>query len=171
MPDVTLRWVGALDAVDATTKYKIQSDEAASGTFVDVVASQDATTPFAPVTTTLSGAIDDDDVALTFASAASYSNGDYVFLDKEMVLLAGKSSNTFATCTRGVGGTIRVSHLSGVTIYKAHESYTDTTVNYGTRYVVRYRVLRVQGSNNSVAAEIVAVNPPLPRSTSFCTLW
>lgn len=175
--DVPLKWVGALDAVDATTKYKITTDKTTSGTFATLVASQDATTPFAPVSTTLNGTITATATVVILTSGASFAAGEYVVIDKEMIKLGTKSTNTFGDatlpCTRGIGGTVPQAHTTGVTVYKAHESYTDAAVDFVTlvRNVIRYRVIRVQGSSEAVAAEITAIYSTAPPTNNLCAVW
>lgn len=166
---VPLRWVGATDA-DASTEYKISSDETTSGTFVDIT-TQFATAPYAPVNTTLNGNVTDSATSLIFTSGASFSDGDYVSMDREMILLAGKSTNTFGSVTRGVSPTIREAHLSGVTIYKAHETYAATPTFATDRHLIRFRITRKQATALSAVTEIFAFNPSLPPTSHHTVLF
>lgn len=175
MADVTLRWPAATDA-DASTDYQIESDETTSGTFVELGASPlDSTNrgdgSYAPFQTTLNGALTAAATTLIMTSATNFDDGDYIIIDKEMILLAGKSSNTFTGVTRGVGGTIPQAHDNGAAVYQVHESHADTPTYASERYVIRYRITRLQGSDTSVAAEATAVNPPLPPTNNLITLW
>ena len=175
MADVTLRWPAATDA-DASTDYQIESDETTSGTFAELAASPLNSTDrgdgsYVPYETTLNGALTASATDLTLTSGTNFSNGDYIIIDKEMILLAGKSTNDFSGCTRGVGGTIPQAHSDGAAVYAVHESHADTPTYASGRYVIRYRITRVQGSDTSVAAEATAVNPPLPPTNNLITLW
>lgn len=171
MSTVTLRWVGASDA-DSNTDYKVRYNSVAAGTFSDVV-TQDATAPFAPVTQTLSGAHSAATTTITLADGTNFSEGDYIFVGKkEMVLLGSKSGSVFSNSTRGVGGTLPVAHAGGVAVAKAHESYVHNSVTFPDgRYALRYRIIRIQGSNESVAAELLAIQPPNPPATNLCTVY
>lgn len=173
MTIVTLRWVAALDA-DATTDYRIDSDEAVSGTFV-TASTENATDRgggvYTPASTTLNGALTSSATTVILTSGADFAEGDYVVVDREMILLGAKSTHTFTGCTRGIGGTVPVAHDSLDTVYKAHETKTYSTVDFGSRHCIRYRVFRVQGANVSLANEIVVVNPPDPPSDSHVTLY
>ena len=173
MPDVTLRWVAANNA-DASTDYKIEADKTTSGTFVTVI-TRDATDrgdgAYIPYATTLSNSLDSTDIAVILADATNFGSGDYILIDKELIVLGIKNIDTYTGCTRGVSGTIPATHSNGATVTKAHETYTDTNVNFGNRRVIRYRIKRVQGSDESVGAEIVIVNPPEPMYTNLCTVW
>lgn len=175
MATVNLQWAAALDA-DVNTDYKIESDESTSGTFVELAASPLNSTDrgdasYVPYETTLNGAITATDTDLTLTDATNFANGDYIVIDKEMILLAGKSGNAFSGCTRGAGGTIPQAHSNGAAVYAAHESHTDSPTYAASRYVIRYRITRVQSSDESVAAEAIGVNPPLPPTSNLITLW
>ena len=175
MANVTIRWPAATDA-DVDTDYKIESDETTSGTFAEVTGSpQNASDrgdgSYTPYSTTLNGAITATDTSLTLTDATNFADGDYILIDKEMILLAGKSGSAFSGVTRGVGGTIPQAHSNGATVYHVHESFSDTPTYAAQRYVIRYRVTRVQGSDVSVAAEATAVNPPLPPTNNLITIW
>src|SRR5262245_14672024 len=125
--DIPLRWVGALDA-DLNTNYVIESDGAATGSFAQIV-SQDATSPYIPVATTLQGTLAAGATSLTMADGTNFANNDYVVIDREMVKLAGKSGNSFNAVVGGQGNTVKSSHANGAAIYKAHETYTHAGVS------------------------------------------
>lgn len=172
--NVTINWVAALDA-DVDTEYLIESDKGASGIFVEVdtvpaterAASSGIYTPFQ---TTLSPAIDAEDTDLTLSPATNFAEGNVIVIDREPIRLGPKPATPFTNCERGIGGAIPKAHSNNAVAYKAHESYVDT-VDFGSRRVIRYRVKRVQGSDVSIAAEILAINPPEPPSTDFCTVY
>lgn len=167
--DITLRWAGATDA-DSDTDYVIKSDLTTSGTFVDV-ATQDATSPYDPDSTTLNGALTDADTTIVLTDGTDFSGADYIVIDGELILLGTKSTHTFTSCVRGQGSAIPAAHLTGATVYAAHESYTDSAVDFGTRNVIRYRVLRRESGIDSVGAELIAVSPTAPPTTNLCTVW
>lgn len=177
MPDINLIWAAAADATVATS-YKIQSDLAASGTFVTITtqsASNRGDGSYDPHETTLNGLVSVEDTAITLTDATNFAEGDYIVIQsdyaREMVLLGSKSGATFSNCTRGIGATVPQEHESGAVVYQAHESYLDSAVNFGSRHVIRYRVIRVQGSDESVAAELPAINPTLPPTNNLTTVW
>ena len=169
--DITLYWAGPSDA-DANTDYRIESDKGTSGTFA-TVATVDATSPYASYTTTLDMAdgLSASATSLTVDDATNFADDDYVVIDRELILLGGKSSETFSTCTRNRGGTMPVAHADAATVANAHETYTDSAVNFGSRHCIRYRVIRVESSSESVAAEFLAVNPTLPTTNNLTRIW
>lgn len=173
MPDVALFWVAPADA-DANTDYRIESDKGTSGTFIEV-STEDATDrgdgSYAPYATTLNGALSATAVSITLTDATNFADGDYAMINREIVYLDGKSGNTFATCLRGVGGTLPVAHDTGAAVKAAHETYVDSAVDFGSRSVIRYKVIRIQGANESVAGELIAVYPPPPPYSNLVTLY
>lgn len=172
MTTVTVRWVAATDA-DIDTDYKIQSDEAAAGTFADIT-TQNSTDrgdgSYTPYSTTLNGALSESATSLTLTDGTNFPNGAYIWVGRECILLAGKSSNSYSGCTRGVAGTKPEAQSNGATIYRMHESYSDD-VTFGSRYVVRHRVIRIQGGDQSVAAEATSIKPPVPPQNNLCCLY
>lgn len=173
MPDITLRWVAATDA-NVNTDYKIEADKTNSGTF-ETVATQNSTKGddegFTPTTTTLSNSLTNTDTTIILANETNFGGGDYILAGREMIILGNRNIDTYTDCIRGVGGTIPAPHDSGSTVYEAHESYTDLNVSFGSRRVIRYRIKRLQGSDESIGAEVVVVNPPEPTYTSLCSVW
>lgn len=168
--DITIRWRGALDA-DSSTTYKIQADKATSGSFSTVVAAQASTSPYVPVSSTLNGAITATGTTIILADGSGFATGDYVQIDRETVRLGTKSTNTFTGSTRGIGASIPQAHSDQVAVYKVHESYLDAAVDFSTRKLIRYKVIRIQSGVESVAAEVLVANPTAPPSTDFCTVW
>lgn len=168
--DITLRWRGALDA-NVSTNYKIQADKTTPGTFANVVASQAATAPYAPVSGSISGTLAATDTTILLVDGTNFSSADYVTIGREMVQLGTKATNTFTGSTRGIGSTIPAAHANLDAVYKAHESYVDTAVDFGARHVIRYHVIRLQATSESVVSEVLAVNPPIPSTTDMCTVW
>lgn len=164
----TIRWPGPSDA-DINTDYRIESDEGTPGTFV-ALATQDATTPYASVGSTLVAAIAAGDTSFTLAAGTNFSDADYAVVDREMFLLGGKATDDFTDVAGGQGGTTKQAHAAGASIFKAHESYVDTP-SWTGRHCITYRVIRIQGAVESIAAESVAVNPTAPTTNNLTTLW
>jgi hypothetical protein len=172
--DLTLAWVAASDATASTT-YAITSDETTSGTFATVTTYSATTNAggslYTPDSTTLNGALTASVTTVVLTDGANFSEDDYVRIDGEVIQLGTKSTHTFSACTRGVGASPPVSHSNGATVYRAHEEYTDTAVDFGSRYAIRYRITANDGTNDAVPEEIVAVVPGDPPDDSLTTVW
>lgn len=166
--DITLRWAGPSDAT-VNTDYKIYADKATSGSFV-LVETVNATSPYASYTTTLDGAIDSTTTTVVLDDATNFSATNYAVVDKELIYLGSKSTNTFTSCLRNRGGTLPVAHDDAAVVAKAHESYLDEDVTFN-RNVIRYRVIRSETAGDSVAAEFIAVNPTLPPTNNLTRIW
>jgi PKD repeat protein len=181
--DIVLRWTAyALANVD--TDYRIESDEAASGTFAEV-ATQDATVRIAlgdyyPYYTMLAADIDKDDASITIDGGDTvtvlgddFDNLDYVKIDGETIQLNQGINplTTFPEVTRGVDDTIPRSHSAGTVVIKMHESYTDTSVTFGDRHVIRYHIVTVTPDGDLVPAEVLAVKPTMPPTSDYCRVW
>lgn len=159
-----LRWGNATGY--AGLFYSIQSDEAVSGTFVEIVG-QNATAPYASPTTTLAVGVSATDTTLTLDDDIAFAEGDVVLLAGEPVVLGPTDgSSGFTDCTRGAGPGVADEHSAGATILKLHESYSDDPT-WGSRHVIRYRIVAA----GYAPMEIVIVNPPVPPSSDFCTVW
>jgi len=171
MADITLYWAGPSDA-DTNTDYRIEADKTTSGTFA-TVATVNASTPYASYTTTLNepDGLTAAAISVTVDDATNFANGDRVVSDKELILLGGESDETYAESSRGEGGTIPVAHADGATVALAHETYTDSGVTFGSRKVIRYRVIRVETEGDSVAAEFLAVSPTMPPTNNLTRVW
>lgn len=173
MATYTVRWVAALDAT-VSTQYKIYSDEAASGTYAEeatVSASDRGDGQYTPYSTTLNGAITATAASLVFTDATNFANGEYVSIENEIIKLGGKSGNTFASCERGIGGSVKVAHDTLTTIYKAHESTSITIATFGSRKIIRVKVTRLDNSLESVASESNIIKPTNPPSNNYTTLY
>lgn len=172
MTTVTLWWAGAGDAT-AATSYRVESDEAASGTFVTVV-TQAATDrgdgSYAPYTTTLAASIAAAGTTVELADGTNFAAQSYAQIGREMMKLGGKAGNVYSSCTRGVAGTLPAAHGAGTAVAAAHESYADD-VTFGGRHVVRYRIVRVQDGAESVAALALALRPSPPPDTGRTTVY
>jgi hypothetical protein len=171
MADITLYWAGPSDA-DANTDYRIEADKSTSGTFATVT-TVNASTPYASYTTTLNepDGLTAAAVSITVDDSTNFADDDRVVIDKELILLDGEATATFATSLRGQGGTIPVAHADGATVAKAHETYTESSVTFGSRKAIRYRVIRVETEGDSVAAEFLAVNPTMPPTNNLTRVW
>lgn len=175
MTTVTLRWVAAADA-DVDTDYRIEYNDAAPDEW-DVLITRNSTDrgdgSYTPYSTTLASNLAADGTTVTLTSGTNFSEGDYVSIGKnEMVLLGSKVGAVFSNCTRGIGGSLPVAHLSGDEVAKAHETYTHSGYSFpADRYVIRYRAIRVQGSDQGLAVELTAVNPPVPHSSQLCCVY
>lgn len=165
----TIRFAGATDA-DINTDYRLDGDQATAGTFV-TVSTQDATSPYAPVNTTLNGALSAAATTVILTDGASFSQGDYVMINGEMIVLGTKSTHTFTGCTRGYGGTVPVAHVTLLAVYKAHESFSVTPTWNSGRKVIRYRIIRIQGSDTSIASEVTLFNPASPPDDDHITIY
>jgi hypothetical protein len=165
MTDITIRWNAKTGAL-STTDYKIYSDVSASGTFV-LLTTRDATNRgdggYGPYTTTLSTAIGAGSpggtLSMTFADATNFANNEFVVIDREFFKLGGKSGSTFATCTPGLGGSLKRAHAAGATVTKAHESYALTGITFGSRHVIRYRISALDSGIESPVSEGLAIYP------------
>lgn len=173
--DNTIYWSG-YGSADVNTNYIVKSDETTSGTFA-TLATQNATdrgdASYAPYTAILVGNLSATDEVVEMGDATDFANGQRIKLGRETILLGGKSSNTFGACSRGVDNTIPRSHTDGDTITAMHESYTDSSVTYGSRNLIRYRIIAElgDGGDQLVAAEAVAVKPTKPPTNDLCTVW
>lgn len=169
--DVTIRFRGALDA-DSDTDYQLFADKTTPGTFAQVGTDQDATSPFAPVSTTLNGALTDTATTVTLTDGAAFAEGDIVMVGREPILLGAQATNIFTNCVRGWGGVaVPVAHPTLTPVYKMHESFTDPAVNFGSRHVIRYQVRRKQGAEVSVVTEVLMVQPSPPDTSDWCMVW
>ena len=167
----TLRWSGPADAT-ANDVYDIYADMTTANVF-ELIDTWDATTPYASPTTTLVLAIEAEDVSLQLTDAANFSNDDSVMVDREPIVLDGKSGNTFATCTRAAGKGLAEAHAEGATVTKLHEEYVHSGVVWNEgRSLIRYRVVRRDsGGDESVAAQALAYNLPKPDNTDYIVIF
>ena len=171
--DVTLRWAASSEATAAST-YNIYSDVTTSGTFA-LLTSQAATdrgdASYAPYTTTLNGGITDSDVEIVLTDGTNFADSSYIAIGKETILLDGKSTHTFSTCTRGIGSGLPAAHLTGATVTAMHESYLATSVDFGTRNVIRYRITHTLATIESIASELLAIVPTVPPNDNLSTCY
>lgn len=64
--------------------------------------------------TTLNGGISATDTSIVLASTAGFLSYGFVLIESELVRYQSISANTLNQCTRGMGGTAAVAHLTGV---------------------------------------------------------
>jgi hypothetical protein len=170
--EVTIRWAAASDAT-ATTDYQILNDAVQAGTFVSV-ATSDATDrgdgSYTPYTTTLNGNVLANATSLTLTDAGNFAENDYVLVRYEVIKLGPQTDNTFNGCLRAQAGTLSRDHPTGSAVEHMHESYVDT-VDFTTRQVVRYKVVRVENTAESLPFEMLAVRPTLPPDATLCTVY
>ena len=85
--------------------------------------------------------IANNDTSIVFADATGFADADVVDIGGELILLAGKSSNTFGSCTRGHGGTTAAEHSHGaiIRLAKGNDVASDdyvTLINDGSHMLV-----------------------------------
>lgn len=66
--------------------------------------------------TTLDGAIDDNDTTLTVGTPPDMTGQFRIKIDDEIIIVGAVSGNDFTGCTRGAEGTVAASHSSGVEV-------------------------------------------------------
>ena len=174
--DVILRWVAITNAT-SITQYRIESDKATSGVFVPIT-TQAATDrgdgAYGPNTTMLFADIGPDETAISVSNNENLVRHDFIAFEREMVEIqdAGSAGSVVEiTVIRGQAGTMAQTHAHGIIGYKAHESFVDGSVNFGSRSVIRYRVIAVNDDQESIALELVAVNPAAPATNNLMNLW
>jgi len=168
--DNRIRWKGHSQAISGTN-YKIYSDKTTPNDFTGTPVTQAATSPYAPVNTTLAENILAGATSVPLVSATGFANGNYGKIGRETFLFGGLTGATFATSLGGQHNTIKQDHAAGTVVYKMHETYLDTGVTYGTRHVIRYRVTATIGGVELVAAEAVTVKPSLPDTNDKIVIW
>ena len=181
--DVTLRWTAYAQA-NVDTDYRISSDEATSGTFATIT-TQNATQRIAlgdyyPYFAALADDIGVNNSSITIEGGDTagvlgddFDNLDYVKIDGETIQLNQGINplTTFPECTRGADDTVKRSHAAGAVVIKMHETYTDTSVTFGSRHVVRYKITTVTPDGDLVPSEVLAVKPTLPPTSDHCRIW
>ena len=99
----------------------------------------------------LNESIDAVTLSLTFYDATHFSNGQYVLIESEKILLGGKSGNTFSTCTRGQYGTTAVAHSSGVSVINISQITLTDGSNFplnGTIRIMEEQIIYSSRSGN-----------------------
>jgi hypothetical protein len=67
--------------------------------------------------TTLNGAIDDEDTTITLTDATNFKGEGTIVIGSEHIYYSGKSSNDLTGCVRGIDNTVAASHSNGATVY------------------------------------------------------
>ena len=184
--DTPLVWRAATNAI-STTQYELHTDEAVPGTFALKSTVNATTNPagslYAPIETTLSGALTKTQDDITLASGANINAADYVEINnKEIALLGTKSTATYAPSARGASGTIAVAHVDGVTVYHCHESTTISNLPFEDdnvhetvgRRLIRINIKKVDSADASIQTvmrQVPAYYPSEPPSQEYCTVY
>lgn len=166
---VTLRWKGH-SLAQPGDQYEIQSDVATPNDYL-LLATRPATAPYTPVFTNLVGDIPAYTKTLTMADSSAFVNNDHICIDREAFNINGKSGAAFNNVFGGQYITIPQDHKNGAFIYRMHEVYPIASVDFGTRHVVRYRIIAIISGDRLVAAEAVIALPTPPLTNDKCTMW
>lgn len=172
MTDVVLRWTAADDAT-VDTEYRIVADAVTPGTYQQVAlasATDRGDGSYTPYATTLDGDVLANATTLTLTSATNFAENDYVLVRFEVIKLGTKAGATFSSCLRAQAGTINRDHPTGSAVEHMHEAYTDS-VTFTARQVVRYKISRVEGADESIPFEALAIKPTLPPDVTLCTVY
>jgi hypothetical protein len=163
-----IKWVGPADA-NASTQYRIEADKTTPGTFetVDTVSAQ---FPYAAAQTTLDGNLTQTSTSVTLTSATGIVEDDIIVIGSERIRLGTQAGLIFNNCERGVEGTLSEAHSDGDDVLLSHEEYIDEDVDFGERHAMRYRIIRIQDSIESLAIELIAFAHPIPNKNQ-CILF
>lgn len=179
--DIQLCW-RAYGGADENTEYKILSDMAEPGTFVEldtVEATDRGDSEYSPFTTALAANLGIGDTLVVLNDGSDFDGGMRIKIGGETIILGSADGNSFGNCTRGADGTVRRPHAADAPVYAMHESYLHEDVNFilgegedaVVRHVIRYQVVAVLGTVELVAAEAIAVNPGLPPTNDLTVIW
>ena len=103
--------------------------------------------------TTLNGAIDADDTAITLTSTVGLATSGFIKVDNETIVYSNISGNQLLNCSRGQANTIAVPHLTGASVFTQNLPSINIwpTPNAGGGYVfVYYRLRRMQDAGTGV---------------------
>jgi hypothetical protein len=103
--------------------------------------------------TTLNGAIDADDTAITLTSTVGLATSGFIKVDNETIVYSNISGNQLLNCSRGQANTIAVPHLTGASVFTQNLPSINVwpTPNAGGGYVfVYYRLRRMQDAGTGV---------------------
>lgn len=180
--EVYLRWV-AYGLANVDTDYEVWSDEATPGTFVLAYTKNagerlSLSGEYGPYVGVLTDEITKDSADIHISGgdpsvSTDFENEDWAKIEGETVQLDHSidSNVTFPGSRRGVDYTIRRSHAAGTTVLEIHEVLVDTTVSFGARHVIRYKLITVTPDGDLVPVEGLAVNPTLPPTSDHCMIW
>lgn len=165
MADITERWAGAADAGSGST-YKVEYT-LDNVNWIVADAAQAATSPYIPVTSTLSSNHAYGATSVVLDSATSFGTSGYAYLDDALLQWTGKSSNTLTGVTWHSGtGT----YAAGSSVIVAHESITVTslTISLG---IVLWRITHTNPDGLvSAPAYLYYFSPPTPSSSKHCVV-
>lgn len=103
--------------------------------------------------TTLNGAINATDVAITLTSTVGLATSGFIKVDNETIVYSNISGNQLLNCSRGQANTTAVSHLTAASVYTQNLPSINVwpTPNAGGGYVfVYYRLRRMQDAGTGV---------------------
>jgi len=80
--------------------------------------------------TSLTEAIDEDDVTLEVVSTDSFLDTDYVELQGEKILYTGTTATTFTGLTRGYEGSTATAHAEGTMVYTTSASTVNNAMGF-----------------------------------------
>jgi hypothetical protein len=103
--------------------------------------------------TTLNGAIDADDTAITLTSTVGLATSGFIKVDNETIVYSNISGNQLLNCSRGQDNTIAAPHLTAASVFTQNLPSINVwpTPNPGGGYVfVYYRLRRMQDAGTGV---------------------
>jgi hypothetical protein len=103
--------------------------------------------------TTLNGAIDADDTAITLTSTVGLATSGFIKVDNETIVYSNISGNQLLNCSRGQDNTTAAPHLTGASVFTQNLPSINVwpTPNAGGGYVfVYYRLRRMQDAGTGV---------------------
>jgi hypothetical protein len=103
--------------------------------------------------TTLNGAIDADDTAITLTSTVGLATSGFIKVDNETIVYSNISGNQLLNCSRGQDNTTAAPHLTAVSVFTQNLPSINVwpTPNAGGGYVfVYYRLRRMQDAGTGV---------------------
>jgi len=103
--------------------------------------------------TTLNGAIDADDTAITLTSTVGLATSGFIKVDNETIVYSNISGNQLLNCSRGQDNTTAAPHLTAASVFTQNLPSINVwpTPNAGGGYVfVYYRLRRMQDAGTGV---------------------
>ena len=103
--------------------------------------------------TTLNGAIDADDTAITLTSTVGLATSGFIKVDNETIVYSNISGNQLLNCSRGQDNTTAAPHLTAASVFTQNLPSINVwpTPNPGGGYVfVYYRLRRMQDAGTGV---------------------
>jgi hypothetical protein len=106
--------------------------------------------------TTLNGAIDADDTAITLTSTIGLATSGFIKVDNETIVYSNISGNQLLNCSRGQDNTTAAPHLTATSVFTQNLPSINVwpTPNAGGGYVfVYYRLRRMQDAGTGVTEQ------------------